>query len=527
MTSISKNNKRIVQNTLFLYIRTLVIMVITLYTSRVILNILGVTDYGIYNIVGGAIMMFSVLSSSFSSAISRFIMFELGKKHPQRLNLIFSTSVNIQLVISLVTLLLGETVGIWFLNYEMNIPPERMEAANWVLHCSLIAFAISLISIPYNASIIAHEKMKVFAYISILEATLKLLIVYMLYISPFDKLSTYAVMLTTVAIIIRLTYGIYCKRRFEECNYHFVYNKAIVREMGGFAGWSSLSNATYMINTQGINILINIFFGVTLNAARGIAIQVENAVLQLVNNFTTAINPQITKSYASGDIDYMTTLICRGAKYSCLLLLFFVIPFVLETDTILRIWLKEVPEYTSAFLKLLMISTFLDTLGKTTNTAVAATGRIKHYQIWVTFVGCQTFLLTWIAFKLGCPAISTYIIYIGIYFILIFVRICCLRRQVCFSTIAFVKQVLYKLLIVSISAFLFPFIIVHYMEPSFLRLIITCIISTIATCYSIYLFGLEKQEKKFLTEKIKTYMQKIISKEKSISNPANEYKQNT
>ncbi len=509
MNPTSGNNKRIAKNTLFLYIRTLVIMAITLYTSRVILDVLGVTDYGIYNVVGGVVMMFSLLSGSFSSAISRFVTFELGNDSFHRLKVIFSTSVNIQIILSVIIVILGEIVGIWFLNYKMNIPTERLVAANWVLQCSLITFVINLISIPYNACIIAHERMKVFAYISILEAVLKLSVVYMLYASSFDKLSTYAILLVVVAAIIRLTYGIYCKRQFEECNYQFTYDKSIVREMSGFAGWSFLTNTSYILNTQGINILINLFFGVTINAARGIAIQIEMAVLQLVNNFTVAMNPQITKSYASGNLDYMSMLVCRGAKYSCFLVLMFIVPFILETDTILSIWLNEVPAHTSVFLKLLMISMLPEVLGKTINTAVSATGRIKHYQILTTLLGCQIFSFTWLAFKLGYPASSTYVIYIVVYFILIFVRLYCLKNIVTFPANIFISQVIGRVLLVSVGVIIVPLSIIHYMEPSFLRLIFICIISIPNSICVIYFLGLKQSEKDFFISKIKSYKMKL------------------
>lgn len=259
MSDTSTNNKRIAKNTLLLYIRTLFIMLITLYTSRVILNTLGVSDYGIYNVVGGVVAMFSVISSSLSSSISRFITYELGHGDFERLKRIFTTSVNIQIGISFVILVLAETFGLWFLNTKMNIPANRMTAANWVLQCSLISFIINLISLPYNACIIAHEKMSAFAYISILEAILKLTVVYMLLISPYDKLSTYAVLLVIVALLIRLAYGQYCKRHFEESRYKFVYDKPLIKEMTGFAGWSFFGNGAYMLNTQGVDMLINIF----------------------------------------------------------------------------------------------------------------------------------------------------------------------------------------------------------------------------------------------------------------------------
>ena len=330
MPDASSNNKRIAKNTLLLYVRTLFIMLVTLYTSRVVLNTLGVTDYGIYNVVGGVVMMFSVISGSLSSSISRFITYELGHGDFDRLKRIFSTSINIQIGISLVILVLAELFGVWFLNTKMNIPAERLSAANWVLQCSLLSFIINLISVPYNACIIAHERMSAFAYISILEAVLKLAVVYMLLVSPYDKLVTYAILLVIVALLIRLTYGQYCRRHFEESRYQFVYDKPLVKEMTSFAGWSFFGNSAYMLNVQGVDMLINIFFGVTLNAARGVATQVQNAVMQFVNNFAVAVNPQITKSYAAGEREYMNKLVCRGARFSYFLLLIFVVPLVCE-----------------------------------------------------------------------------------------------------------------------------------------------------------------------------------------------------
>ena len=423
MANTSVNNKRIAKNTLLLYVRTLFIMLVTLYTSRVVLNTLGVTDYGIYNVVGGVVAMFSVISGSLSSSISRFITYEIGHGDFEKLKRIFSASVNIQIGISLVILVLAELFGVWFLNTKMNIPAERLSAANWVLQCSLLSFIINLISVPYNACIIAHERMSAFAYISILEAVLKLAVVYMLLISPYDKLVTYAILLVLVSLIVRLTYSQYCKRHFEESRYKFVYDKPLVKEMTSFAGWSFFGNGAYMLNVQGVDMLINIFFGVTLNAARGVATQVQNAVMQFVNNFTVAVNPQITKSYAAGEMSYMYRLVCRGARFSYFLLLIFVVPLVCEADYVLRLWLKIVPEHAPAFLRLSLFGTLMTLLGNSMLTAVSATGNIKRYQLWITLVGCLVFPLTWVAFELGVPPEATYVIYIVIYFLLNFVRL--------------------------------------------------------------------------------------------------------
>ena len=380
MDSHAENTRRIAKNTLMLYIRMLFGMAVSLYTSRVVLQVLGVEDYGIYNVVGGVVAMFSLLSTALSTSISRFVTFEIGKGDEYNLKKVFTSSVAVMFALSIGIFIVAEIVGVWFLNTKMNIPAERMTAANWVLQCSLLSFIIGLISVPYNACIIAHERMSAFAYISILEVVLKLAVVYMLLVSPYDKLATYAVLLVVVALIVRLTYGQYCKRHFEESRYRFVHDKSLIKEMTGFAGWSFFGNGAYMLNTQGVDMLINIFFGVTFNAARGVATQVQNAVMQFVNNFTVAVNPQITKSYASGEREYMYKLVCRGAKYSYFLLLVFLVPIVCEADYILWLWLKVVPEHAPTFLRLALFSSLVMGMGNTLYTSIFSTGKISNYQ---------------------------------------------------------------------------------------------------------------------------------------------------
>lgn len=509
MTTATENNKRIAKNTLLLYIRTLFIMLVTLYTSRVVLNTLGVTDYGIYNVVGGVVMMFSVISSSLSSSISRFITYELGHGDFEKLKRIFSTSVNIQIGISLVILVLAEMFGVWFLNTKMNIPAERLFAANWVLQCSLLSFIINLISVPYNACIIAHERMAAFAYISILEAVLKLAVVYMLLISPYDKLATYAVLLVVVALLVRLTYGQYCKRHFEESRYRFVYDRPLIKEMTGFAGWSFFGNGAYMLNVQGVDMLINIFFGVTLNAARGVATQVQNAVMQFVNNFTVAVNPQITKSYASGDRDYMNRLVCRGARFSYFLLFLFVVPIVCEADYILRLWLKLVPEHAPTFLRLTLFGALMTLLGNSMLTAISATGHIKKYQLWVTIVGCLVFPLTWIVFRLGFPPATTYVIYIIIYFLLVFVRLYVAKGLLHFPVRLYLSDVILRVIVVSLVSFILPLLVIFNFEESFLRLCLTCVVGLFSTLLTISAFGLESSERKKILGQITDMVSKL------------------
>ena len=450
--------------------------------------------------------MFSVISGSLSTSVSRFITYELGHGDFDKLKRIFSTSVNIQICISLLVLVLAETIGLWFLNTKMNIPDERMNAANWVFQCSLVSFIINLISVPYNACIIAHERMSAFAYISILEAALKLAVVYILLISPYDKLSTYAVLLVIVALLVRLTYRQYCKRHFDESRYKFVCDKPLIKEMTGFAGWSFFGNGAYILNVQGVDMLINIFFGVSLNAARGVASQVQNAVMQFVNNFTVAVNPQITKSYAAGEMNYMYKLVCRSARFSYFLLFLFVVPIVCEADYILQIWLGVVPEYASIFLRLTLFGSLMMLLGNSMYTAILATGNIKKYQLVITITGCLVFPLSWVAFEVGCPPETTYMIYIAVYFLLNFVRLYMAKGLLSFPIKLYLSDVILRVIIVSSLSFVLPLLVVFSLDEGFLRLCITCIVSLLSTVFVIFVFGLQKTERTKILNKLKAVM---------------------
>ena len=508
---ISDSNKRIAKNTVYLYLRTILIMLITLYTSRVILNALGVEDYGVYNTIGGTVSMFTILTGALSVAISRYITFELGKKQNtiKRLRIIFSTSIRIQLLLCLLIVILGETIGLWFLNTHLNIPLERMNAANWVWQCCLISFIVSLISVPYNALIIAHEQMNVYAVISILDAALKLGICYMLVISPWDKLSTYAVLLVIVATIIQFTYAIYSRIHFVECKFVAEKDEKLTKEMLGFAGFSFLNNAANILNSQGLNLLINIFFGVIFNAARGIASQVEGAILLLVNNLTVAVNPQITKSYAAGDYNRVYVLVCRGTKYAFFLMLLFAIPVYFETDFILMKWLKTVPENTSLFLRLSLIGSMIKMLGNTGYTACMATGRIKNYSIWITTVGIMAFPLTWIVFTLGAPAEYAYYVFIGVYIVVEIVRLILMKQMIQFPIRMFLNEVVSKIVLVTPVAVILPFILIQKMEVGWLRLFAMLAVCTVSTLAVIWFIGISKDERQYFLKAIKNTIDKI------------------
>lgn len=509
MSTSTINNKRIAKNTLLLYVRTLLLIIISLYTSRVVLEVLGVEDYGIYNVVGGVVAMFSMISGSLSTSISRFITFELGKGDKERLRSVFSTSMNIQIGIALVVLLLGEVAGKWFIDNYINIPINRLEAANWVLHCSLLMFCINLISLPYNACLIAHEHMKAFAHVSILEGVLKLLICYLIVISPFDKLVSYSILLVIVALVIRIIYGVYCKRHFEESRYKWIYSPALLKQMTGFAGWSFLTNVCYILNTQGVNILINMFFGVVLNAARGIATQVDGIIMQFVGNFTMAINPQITKSYAAGERIEMFKLICRGAKFGYYMLLLLALPLLFETAFVLNVWLKEVPEYTVIFLRLTIIASMINTLGNTGYTACMATGTLKRYVIVISSVGFLVFPLTWIAYQCGLPAESAYIAFIIVYAMVLIVRLYLMRGLLDFPPKMFIKDVVLRVSVVTLASVLFPLTFYNMIPASFWRFVMMGIVCTLSSGASIYFLGLTINERLFVTERILQLVQKI------------------
>lgn len=497
------NNIVIAKNTALLYVRTILIMLVSLYTSRVVLNTLGVEDYGVYQAVGGVVAMFSVISGALSNSISRYITYGIGKGDKSELVRIFSTSILIQIAIAVVVFLLCEIFGTWFLNVKMVIPDGRLVAANWVLQCSLITFVVGLISTPYNACIIAHEHMNAFAYISIIEAFLKLAVVYMLLISPYDKLQTYVVLLVCVSIFIRLLYSLYCRRLFEECKPKLIYDRKMFKDMMGFACWNFFSNAAYIFNTQGVSLLVNVYFGVALNAARGIATQVDGAVLQFVNNFSMAINPQITKSYASGDRSRLNYLVCKGARFSYFLLLLVTLPILFEAESILTLWLKTVPDYTVTFVRLSFIGMLVTCLGTTGYTACLATGNIKKYTLWITISGSMVFILTWISYFLGASVVATYWIYIVIYIVVQIIRLWIMKGLLDFPVMLFVKEVLFKISIPTILSLIVPMIIINLWEPSLIRLFATCFVSVCSTGICIFTMGLTAGERQLIVSKVR------------------------
>lgn len=502
MANTSANNKRIAKNTLLLYVRMLFMMAVSLFTSRITLAALGVTDYGIYNVVGGMVAMFSILSGSLSVTIGRFITVEVGKGNKERLKTIFSTSVSIQIFMALAICLIAEVAGVWFLNNKMVIPADRLYAAHWVLQLSILTFVVNLVSVPYNAVIIAHEKMSAFAYISILEVVLKLVIVYLLYVSPVDKLIVYAVLLALVAVVIRLVYGSYCKRHFEEARYKFCFDKELLRSMFGFIGWAFWGNAMVVLKDQGTNVLLNLFCGPAVNAARGVAMQVNNAVYSFVQNFMMAVNPQITKSYSAGNVADMHKLIIRSAKFGFFILLMLLMPICANIDYILGLWLVEVPEHTANFIVLVLLYSLLDCYGHPLITGVLAEGDIKRYEIALTIIYFLNFVASYVFLKTGMQPEVVFILNIIFKAFVIIALLWHSHVKYSLPVSAFMRKcVLRTMAIFLISACMVYFLPVSGCD-NFLDFAISSLVIFTACAALVYFMGITKNEAAYIKNMI-------------------------
>lgn len=510
MSDNSINNKRIAKNTLLLYMRMLFLMLVSLYTSRVILNALGIEDYGIYNVVAGVVTMFSVLSASLSSAISRFLAFELGKGNDERLNKLFSTSVTIQIIIAIIIIILAETVGLWFINEKLTIPDYRMSAANWCYQFSIITFTINLIYIPFNAAIIAHEKMSAFAYISIYEALGKLAVAWCIVINPFDRLIFFAAMITMIALILCYTYFYYCRHHFEECKYRLYYDHTLLKQMFGFAGWNFIGVSASILRDQGGNIVINLFCGPAVNAARGITTKVNSAINGFVQNFMIALNPQIIKSYASDNRDYMMSLIHRGARFSFYLLLLLSLPVFVKTDFILTLWLKIVPEHTSTFVRLILVFTLHESLSYPLVTAMLATGNIRNYQILAGGLNLLNLPVSYVALRFGCVPEAVLVIAVFFSIVVQIARLLLLKKMIRLNIGIYIKNVYVNVILVAIVASVVPVLICKYLDDSLTGFLLSSLMCFLWTSIIVWLIGMNRNEKLMLSSKAVEFVKKLI-----------------
>lgn len=502
------NTRKIAKNTLVLYVRMLLLMLVGLYTSRVVLSALGENDFGIYDVVGGVVAMFTIISGSLNSAISRFITFEMGKSDPMRLNKVYSTAVTIQLILAVVVVLIAEPVGLWFVRNKMTIDPSRIQAAIWVLHFSLASFVINLMSVPQMASITAHEKMSAYAYIGIMEGLLRLAVAVLISRSSSDRLVLYSALMMVTVLMVRAAYGIYCRRNFPECRYRWVKDVLLVKEMFSFAGWNFIGASSGVLRDQGGKILVNLFYGTAVNAARGVAMQLNGAVQGFVTNFMTAVNPQITKSYASGDHGYMYYLISKSSRMSYYLLFVLALPVLFNTGYILDIWLEEVPAHSALFVQLFLIFTLSESLSNPLITAQLATGNIRNYQLVVGGLQLLNIPVSYAFLKAGAVPEVTVMVAIAISQICFFARLFMLKGMIGLPVGDFMKKVYMNVLGTTALSLAVPFVIHGFLPDTIWGVIISVTLCVISAGLSVLTFGLTRGER----HEISCWIKKALGK---------------
>lgn len=503
------DKSRIAKNTLILYVRMAVLMAITLYTSRITLEGLGVEDFGVFNVVGGTIGMLSILTSALSAAISRFTTYELGKKDPD-LSLVFSSSLSIQFGLSLIVIVVAETLGLWFINNELNLPPDSISSVNFIYQISILSFVLSLVTTPYTAQIVAYEKMSVFAWLSVGDVLSKLLISYLITTMPqTQRLDFYSGLWGVVGIIYFLIIKWYCNRQFKETKYHLVWNTRLLKQMFGFAGWNVIGSTAAILRDTGGNVLINIFFGPVVNAARGIAFQVNNAVSQFAGNFTMALNPQITKSYAMGETAYTNSLVSQGARFSYYLLLLLSLPVILNTPYILGWWLKEVPDGAIVFVRLTLIFGLVETLSRPLITLMLATGRIMWYQIVVGGAQLLNLPLAYIWLLCGGGPEIILIVAIATSILCLILRLTMLKRMIGFKVMNYCNDVVKRIVIVS-GISIIPFTLLSFVEvTSFIGLLVQSALVFVWTAIVAYALGCSKREREVVNSKMRQLFGKL------------------
>lgn len=506
MTDIGAYNKRIAKNTILLYIRMIVLMVVNLYTSRVVLQALGVEDFGLYNAIAGFIAMFSMISASITGAVSRFITFVLGQKDYFKLKKVFSTSLIILLTLALIIVILVEIGGVWFLNTHMTIPNGREVAANWLLQFSLLTFILNLWSVPYNASLIAHERMKAFAYIGIFEGCANLAIAFGILYFPWDSLIVYGILMCLIAFVTRLIYNIYCKQHFAECSFQWVFDKILFKEMFSFAGWNFIGSISGLFREQGINLLFNVYNGPAINAARGLASQVQTAVTKFSQNFYMAVQPQITKSYANNKISETHDLVMRSGRLASLLLAAIILPIVAETEMILSIWLNKVPDYTISFVKIILVYTLIESFSTPLIHLMLATGHIKKYQIVVGIFNMLNFPIAWlILYCCGSPELAQgSVILFSI--MALFLRLIMLVHMTRFPAKQFLKNTVIRCLCIIAISQIPSIIILLNFKFSFQRFCLNVVLTELVLISMTILFGLNTDEKAFVIQKTKSIL---------------------
>lgn len=507
----SSSNKRIIQNTLMLYVRQIINVIVSLYMVRVVLNILGVEDYGVYNVIGGMVSMFSFLSGSMATASQRFFSYEIGCDEKDKLKKIFSISVEIYVILSLVVLVVAETYGLWFLNNKIVIPEGRLEAARWVYQCAVISFLMNLMTTPYMAFFTASEDMKIYANMSIVESALKLVIVFLLKLLSKDKLKLYAVLMLVVPFADFVIYMLVGRKKYPECRYSFIWDKSLFRLLMNYSGWNLFGASVGVAKNQVVSIFLNMKFGPIVNTARGIAIQVSSAVSSFASNYSTAVRPQIVKRYAANQKQDMMTLVYQSSKMTAFLMYFFILPVSIEMPTVIQLWLGQIPEYVVDFTRLVLIDVLIEAVAYPLMSAAQATGKIKLYQSVVGGIQLLNLPLAYLSISLGAPASSVYIIAIVLTVFAFIARLFVLKKLIGLSVRDYFKQAILPVLSVYFLSCIPVLFFTHIVISSNVRVLFTTFISIISSISSILLVGISKKERQQLLVKLKP----IISKKQS------------
>ena len=506
--NIGSENKRIAKNTMLLYFRMLFIMLVSLYTSRVVLSSLGVEDYGIYNVVGGVVALFSILSNSLSAAVSRFFTFELGRNDIKRLRIVFSSSMIIMFVITIIIIILSEIFGTWMIENKLVIPLNRIDATEVILHTSIIAFAFNIMVSTYRAAIIAYEKMAAFAYFGVFETLAKLGIAISLSYSFIDKLEWYGYLNMLLSVICAICYFVYSRIRLDGCKFILAFDRTIYVSMAKYSSWSMLGVVALTGYTQGYNILLNMFFGPVVNAARGVAVQVQSAVQSFSSNFQASLNPQIIKNYASDNKPRMYELVFASSRYSYYLMLLLSLPVFLETDFLLNAWLEEVPAHTVNFVRILLVIITLDVLSGSLIISQSATGDLKKFQIVTCGIMILSLPVSYICLKFGGAPESIYVIF-GIFTIFSHIgRVMITCPKIGMSIRLYVNEVIMNLIKVTPVSVIIPIILNNILPESISSFFVICFACTMSVLISIYFVGLKRSEREFCAG----FVRKVLKK---------------
>ncbi len=495
MTDYRENTRRIAKNTLMLYFRMFFLMILGVFSSRIVLEALGESDYGIYSVVGGVVAMFGLVSGSLSTTINRFLAFEMGQGESAQIGKVYSMSVNVQILLSVLIVIVAEPVGLWFIDNKMTIPPDRIEAAHLVMHFSLLSFVINLLSVPQMAAITAYEKMSAYAWVGMLDGVLRFGAALAISVAASDRLVLYGTLMAGVVLAVRCAYGIYCRKFIPECRYQFIYDKSLLKQMTKFAGWSFIGVTSGVLRDQGGNVLINIFFTPAVNAARALAFQLNGAVQNFVTNFMTAVNPQITKSFSAGDFDYMHSLVRRSSRMSFYLLFILSLPILFNTDFLLGLWLASVPETTASFARLFIIFALSESISNPLITAMLATEEIRQYQIVVGGLQLLNLPISYIFLKMGFPPQTTVVVAIVMSQICLAARLGLLRKMINLSVRTFIKRIYLNVLKVASIGFLLTYMATRLLPVGTLGSCLSLLICVLIAFLSCAFVGMSSSER--------------------------------